>query len=476
MRLLDPVLLKETLNRTAKIDVDSGAAADFETAVERLRGHRIRVVAGPEVTSSAAHQAALLTVVNVARRFALGGVMVEGPLDELALAGTCFGSTLGEAVRHLGGVTDPVNGDVPTVAVGTTSRMFGRGIAVTFEGWRGGFVRSDGRRLGEGTTVMPAAVLAGALAAGEAFAILRGDVQAGRRSMGLSLWRPGATADWVSPSSDGPDLVALPDHLWVLGLGHLGQAFLWTLMLCPFAEPAKVRLTLQDMDLVTASTDSTSILTQPWMVGRRKTRAVAAILERRGFSTTLVERPFDGRFEHDVSNDPAVLVCGVDNALARSRLEHPGFPFVVEAGIGHRASDFRALRVHTFPSSGRGAAALWGTSTAEPISLLDRPAYRRLANGGGDVCGLTRLAETAVGAPFVGTVAGTLMLAQVLRVLADDAPDKLVDLDLRSPGSRRALVNGTPRPSTIGFQVPGDAAGRPMEPGHIATTAQYPAP
>lgn len=438
----NPALLKETLNRAAKIDVDSGAAPDFETAVRRLKGHRIQIVVGPEVASSAAHQAAVLTVVNAARRFALGGVLVDGSLDGPALVGPVPGIPLDVAVRDIGGLVGAFEDGLPTIVVGTSAKTSGRGVAVTFEGWRGGVVRLDGRRLSEHTIVIPAAVLAGAIAAGEAFAMLRGEVEAGRRSMGLSLWRPDRAADWTSASSDGPELRALPDHLWVLGLGHLGQAFLWTLMLCDFAEPARVRLTLQDMDRVTVSTDSTSILTQPGMIGQLKTRAVAGVLERRGFATTLIERPFNGRFEHDPTLDPAVLVCGVDNALARSRLESPGFPFVVEAGIGHRAGDYRALRVHTFPSSGKSAAALWAAPGSTDPAVLDRPAYRRLAENGGDVCGLTQLAETAVGAPFVGTVAGTLMLAQVLRLLAGDIPDMLIDLDLRSPKGRRAIPNG----------------------------------
>ena len=72
-------ILRDTLNRSAKIDVDNGSAPDFATAVERLGRHHVSVVVGPEIAVSAAHQAALLTTVNIARRFALGGVSVSGP-------------------------------------------------------------------------------------------------------------------------------------------------------------------------------------------------------------------------------------------------------------------------------------------------------------------------------------------------------------------------------------------------------------
>lgn len=435
--------LRDGLSRVAKLDLDEGSAPDVEAAVARLHGHRVGVLAGPEVRSSAPHQAALLTVVNVARRFALGGVIVDGDLDAPLMVMGDRRRSLRDEVEAQGGRTGPVPDDgLPTVVVGKPGRVPAKGVAVTFAGWRGGVVPVTAPRLAEETIVTPAAVLAGAFAAAEAFAMLRGEVEAGHRSPGLSLWRLDRAEDWLEAASEGPEPVGLPSHLWVLGLGHLGQAFLWTLLLCPYRDPAEVTLVLQDTDVVTPSTESTSVLTQASMVGRLKTRAVAEVLERHGFRTVLVERPFDGGFRRRQADDPPVLVCGVDNALARSQVEEPGFPLVVEAGIGARAQDFRALRLHTFPSK-RRAADLWrpGLVAEGQGSTLDRPGYARLSEAGVDPCGLTRLAETAVGAPFVGTVAATLMMAQLMRILMGDRVDALVDLDLKSPGSRRAVRN-----------------------------------
>lgn len=441
MNFDDPIALKESLNRAAKVDVDSGSVPDFEQAVRRLQGHRVQICVGPEVSQSPGHQAALLTVVNIARRFALGGVWVDGPLDGTVCAGPIPGVSLKAAVCELGGIAGRQESGLPTIVIGSAETIDGHAVAATFAGWRGGVVRLNSNRLKETTTVLPAAVLAGALAAGEVFSMLRGNVEAGRRSIGLSLWRPDGSVDWKSAVSDGPELSVLPDQLWLLGLGHLGQAFLWALMLCDFARPDKVRLTIQDMDRVSESTESTSILTWPGKAGRFKTRDVAETLQLRGFGTTIIERPFDGRFSYDPTMDPAVLVCGVDNALARSRLEAPGFPFIVEGGIGHTATDYSALRVHTFPSPGKDAATLWGNrQNPRPVSI-DNPAYGRLSANGRIACGLAQLAETAVGVPFVGAVGGTLMLAQILRLLSGDSPDMLVDLDLRSPKGRRAFVN-----------------------------------
>lgn len=450
---LDLEIIRDDLNRLAKADLDDGTAPDLETAMARLRDYRIHVAAGPEVADSAPHQAALLTVVNVVGRFALGGVTVSGDLDVPLLVLGDRSASLAAEVAALGGRPGTANDGVPTVVVGSPPIDHGCAVAVTFEGWRGGIIPFGSTRLSERTSVVTSAVLGAALAANEAFAMLRGEAEAGRRAVRLSLWRPDRAGDWWLPESDGPPLQALPNDLWILGLGHLGQALLWHLLLCPFSDRSAVRLLLQDVDVVSASTPSTSILTRTGMLGRPKTRAISEVLERHGFRTTLVERPFDGRFRRRDVDDPAILVCGIDNVIARAEIESPGFPFVVEAGLGDSAQDFRSIRIHTFPAT-RKAVDLWHPSLQGAAPDLDRPAYRRLAASGGDVCGLTRLAQTAVGAPFVGTVAGALMLAQILRLLAGDVPDALVDLDLRAMRSRRAVSNTAVHPFNPGFQPP----------------------
>ena len=62
-----------------------------------------------------------------------------------------------------------------------------------------------------------------------------------------------------------------------------------------------------------------------------------------------------------------------------------------------------------------------------------------LAEGIVDRCGMTMLAGKAVGAPFVGAVASTLVISQVLRLLHGGTVDALVDLDLRSVEHRHVV-------------------------------------
>jgi hypothetical protein len=64
-----------------------------------------------------------------------------------------------------------------------------------------------------------------------------------------------------------------------IGFGHLGQAYLWGLGLLPY-RPSELSLVLQDIDSISPSTESTSILTSAELVGQKKTRAMARWAER----------------------------------------------------------------------------------------------------------------------------------------------------------------------------------------------------
>jgi hypothetical protein len=280
--------------------------------------------------------------------------------------------------------------------------------------------------------VMPlAAMLAAALSVSEAFFHVQQETPAaGRRKIGLSLWRPEPAVDWLHDEDGAPRLELLPSRLWLIGLGHLGQAYLWALGLLPYSKPSGLEIVLQDVDLVTPSTESTSILSDASMIGVKKTRAMASWAERRGFGTTILERLFDGTLNRqDV--EPAVALCGLDNALGRRALDQVGFSFVVDAGLGRGHRDFRTLRLHTLPGP-RSAADIWKPS-APAEDLSDRTAYQKLlADGVLDKCGIILLAGKAVGAPFVGSVAATLAVSEILRLLHCGVVNQLIDLDLQS--------------------------------------------
>jgi hypothetical protein len=432
----------DKLHRLVKQALDSGAAASIAEAEALFAGYRLALHIGEEAAGDRHHQAALLTAIALARRVFLGGVSVA-PLPDVPLAVPLpFGVTLADAIVRLGAhVGEPAAGTPLISITGVPSAWRAPfHVRAVFAGWRGGIVPATAEAAPVPAPVMALApMLAAALAVNEAFLHVSGQSGiAGRRVVGLSLWDPSATCDWLGTTVTEPALSLLPTKLWLIGLGHLGQAYLWGLGLLPFARPHDLSLVLQDIDIITPSTESTSILSDSTLINIKKTRAMAAWAERRGFSTMIHERLFDASFRRQ-NDEPAVALCGLDNSVGRQALDQVGFDFVVEAGLGRGHQDFRAIRLHTLPAS-RPASQIWRSAQADdPVE--DRPAYKgMLASGALDRCGVTLLAGKAVGAPFVGAVAATLALSEVLRLLHGGAVHELIDLDLKSPEYRSAVL------------------------------------
>lgn len=434
--------IHDQLNRMVKMALDSGEARSLEEAQDVFSRYRLHVSLGPDVVHSAPFQSAVLTAVNAGRRCFLGGVTVSGPVDAALVVPWHRQRTLREAISDLQGevVQEPPR-EVPTILLGDTPhRMDDADLSLraSFQGWTA-TVAPDGlgQRLPERSDFAAVGVLAGALGVSEVFQHLRGsNASAGRREVGLSLWRP---EDGHRTGDYGPALEQLPSKLWLIGLGHLGQAVLWTLGLLPYDDAGQVELILQDYDALVEANDSTSLLTTLQQVGRKKTRAVAAWCEERGFRTVLTERRFDANLRV-ASGEPGVAVCCVDNPNARAALEDVGFERVVEAGLGAGPSEYLAFQTHSFPAR-KSARQRWNVP-AQPKSaaaLLHRPAYGALLAQGLDECGLVQLAERTIGAPFVGAVAAALVVGELVRMANGAHRYELVDGTLRSPEDVTAI-------------------------------------
>lgn len=437
----------ENLSRTVKIAIDSGEAATLEEAESIFRGYHLVIEVGPSVAKSPTLQAALLSAVNAGRRAFLGGVHVSGCAGHKLLIPWRHFTKVEEAVADLRGeivVKAPVG--YPRIIIGDVTGVEGTGdfaVRATFEGWCGGVIPlDDERRLPEKREFTPAGVLAGALAVSEAFQHVRGgNAMAGRRAMGMSLWCPEPGDSWLTRHDIEPELSHLPSKLWLVGLGHLGQAFLWTLGFLPYLNPEDVSLVLQDFDFLSGANDSTSPLTFSPVEKERKTRAMAKWCEERGFKTSVVERLFSGDFQVNV-DEPMVAICGVDNAIARSALEDVGFERVIEAGLG-KGEEYLAFQVHTFPCDDN-ARELWGMASHDNTSKSATemlPAYKALAEDGLDECGLALLSGRTVGACFVGMVTSTVMVAELLRMIHGGSPYSFIDGSLRSLQHRTAITN-----------------------------------
>lgn len=407
------------LHRTAKYFMDSGRAKTHEEAMGLLNSFGLTIHVDSSIANSIDHQAALFTLVNLARRTLLSGIEVIGVPNAPSLSAFALGQTMAEAVVGFGGrLVNSARPDWPSALIGNIPASHAKLPAwrLTWSGWRGGVVPiSDGRRLLETRAIGLAPILAAAACAAEVFSYHAKDhVMAGFRVSGLSLWRPGS--DWLIEDVDEPFLSYLPSQLWFIGLGNLGQAFSWVLASLRFADPKKVKLVLQDFDRIAVSNESTSLLSFVHDLNRRKARVVAEWLDQRGFDTFIEERIFGGWTKRS-QDEPAVALCGVDNPLARASLEKSGFGLVIEAGLGGGPQAFRSFSMHTFPAS-QSADEIWSRQVGQKDVIVESmPAYLALQRSGMESCGLATLASRAVGVPFVGLIAACLVFSELLRRL-----------------------------------------------------------
>jgi hypothetical protein len=238
--------------------------------------------------------------------------------------------------------------------------------------------------------------------------------------------------------------------LWLIGLGNLGQAFGWALASLDFGGGEKTRVLLQDVDHIAISNHSTSLLSFPKDVGTKKTRVVARWLEQRDFETDIEERLF-GQNTRSAASEPRVALCGVDNPEARAALDNAGFGLVVEAGLGAGLDSFRSIGLHTFPAS-RTAACIWSKQVGQGnVSFREAPAYGSLAEEGMDECGLVRLASRTIAVPFVGVLAGCLVIAEILRRLHGGRGTEVLSVSALSLGDVELVPSANSDPYAFGF-------------------------
>ena len=441
----------DSVHRTAKVLVDSGEAASIEEAEGELARYALQVDVGSDVKENGTGQAIVLTTVNAGARAFLGGVQVRLADDPVLTSGWDAGRPLSQAVRRYGGtiVTD-LDDHLPTICVGEPGRAVrGRPILrATFDGWTAGVVEGTVTPLAERSWFVPAGVAAGGIAVAEAFEARRGDLRAARRDQGISLWRP--EIDWKLREAIGPDDVDIaPSRVWVVGLGHLGQAYLWALGLLPYTDPASVMLMLQDDDHITKANESTGLLTPvaDWR-GRQKARALAELLEGRGFVTAITERRFRPA-QGPRGDEPRLALIGVDNPETRASLSDAGFEMMVDAGLGGGPDHYLALQLHVFPAGRRSSDVLgWRERVhAGDDALLRLPAYRTMLDESGDRCGTLEVAGRTVAAAFVGATAGALVIAEATRYLAGEHRYAVIDVTLRDLAARGVVEAVAPPPA-----------------------------
>lgn len=434
----DVRISEDNLSRLAKF-IMIKYDVDLFDAFAILERFRISLICGPGIYKFQAIQAALITAINCGKRCFLGGVEVVMPENVPLLIDWPGKNILNEVVIELGAMPMTTRSSQSSFAL-----LFGEeknqtdSLHVICNGWVGGVSELA---IDNSPTPLPdfslGGVLAGGLGVAGAFFRVSGVRKFyGCEPVGASLWNP--EKNWLSSEATGGDLAALPKRLWVLGLGHLGQAYLWSLSLLPYPRDQKLELLLQDFDIIKEANKSTGLLSEDVYIGQRKTRACAHWLERRNVVTTIVEQPFHGQTRRQ-NFDPGIALCGFDKDEPRRILEGAGFKMIVEAGLGASIDEFDDFVLHTFPNQEFKASGVWAFREEHPPTSVDEKLRNNFlkVTGEDSVCGVvaSTLAGKAIASSFVGTVASTFVIAELLKGLHSGIRCGKLSMQLRSlPG------------------------------------------
>ena len=436
------------IHRASRLVAERTDLKDVFRATERLRQLSVQVVIDPACAGAAAFESAVLTIVNAGHRTLLGGVYVVAPPISPMVSPLGKGRSLAEAVVAFGGaVVQQPAPDVPTIFVGYSPCFPTSAVSVRLElcGWTAVVSRTDNPAVFGPSDALPiAGVLGGAIALSEVFSHAMGlHFDACQRQIGFSLWNPDPAYDWRRASEE-PVVRELPGSLWMVGLGHLGQGYLWALSTLQYVAAKEVEVWLQDDDRIGKETISTGLLAFDSDIGQMKTRVAAAHLEQLGFRTRIVERRLTRSNALD-SDAPTLLLAAVDSSFSRIGIMEAchasdAIRSIIDVGLGAQSGDFDQMTLHGSPFSETDMTRLLEGKRREEqradshsgTAMLEEIATASAL----DACGLVRLANTAVGVPFVGAAAGAIVIAEILRRLANRPPTRAFSFDLRNPGLR----------------------------------------
>ena len=221
--------------------------------------------------------------------------------------------------------------------------------------------------------------------------------------------------DWHKPDANGPAGFFLPKQAWCVGLGHLGQAYLWTLGLMPFSNPKSCFFILQDDDKVDETNLGPQILSNEDYIGDKKARVCSRFLTDLGFRTQIIEKPFTEYDQlEDWSHNFKILLLGVDNIKTRRIVDPSRFKIVLDGSTNGRLELFDSCTIRNLNLISKPPSKIWN-SQPEESGVLHKNLQRMFEQSG--MCGQVKLLNKSISTPFVGLFCSALLIAELIRSL-----------------------------------------------------------
>lgn len=414
-------------SRITKALTDAARAGSFQEAEARLDAIRVAVVVAADQRVTAAGQAAVLTAVATACK-CFGRVTLVSDADPPLIARLPAGPSLYAAARRLGAkiARTPSARTTHAIMIGEARCDAPWIIRCWWDRWLSG-TRVREEIMGDARLAL-AGVFAAALAMRQIFTCVLAAKTLRARDTTVSLWAPWEAAD---RNASGPESFDVPDHLWFLGLGHLGQGFIWNLCLLGARGG---RAVVQDDQTIGEENEATSLLVLNGDIGERKTRIAARWLGAAGWTASILERRHHGDIRL-LQEDPPYLLSGLDRIEPRLTMARHGFDYMIDAGLGHGPHDFDGIQLRVI-AKGDSPDDLWNAPGLVFEDALSRrqssAAYKDLETQIGQ-CGIVRFAEASTSVPFVGAAAGALVIAQAIRLASLNATTRFLQMQMGAP-------------------------------------------
>lgn len=402
---------EDLLKWRAEIIISEANNISLEEVDNWVKKSKIILSANDNIKGSFSLQVAYLTAVNAGKRVFKGGVLCKLPESVnslLPFEEKDFRLLVAEYGGNLVSEDDEPNFYKITFGYKDNTD---KSVELICNEWQGGINVSDGHNVSlKGNGKVPfGGITASSIAIFHAFVkYFKIPMELPINSYGISTWNLQAGKMWFETSNNGPSEFYLPKKLWIVGLGHLGQAYIWTYSFLPRPDKYKYEIMVQDYDFVGEENFGTQVLTKENLDGVRKTRICATYIEKLGFGCRIIEKPFTQDDQiNKWSDDFKVILLGVDNIKTRRDLLIEKFDIVLDGATNGSFNLFDSFTLQHLTRRKKSPAEIW---SGDPNKIVHKNMSNQLEKKFG--CGSF---DKSLSTPFVGLLGSSIMISELIR-------------------------------------------------------------
>ncbi|MDD2305195.1 MAG: ThiF family adenylyltransferase [Prolixibacteraceae bacterium] len=426
---------------------------EVEDAIAKMNQSSIYLLADESIKNSFSIQLAFLTAVNISHRVFLGGVICQIPQNTPNLL-KLDSSNFNDLVSKFGGVNSLVDPTKKDIKILFGIECFDEFCVESISsGWRGGVNFFNQKRIvleETNSKISFGPIVSASLVCYDAFCkVFQINADGIDLNFEISLWNLNSGEDWHKSENEGPEKPYLPRNIWTLGLGHLGQAYLWTLGFMPFENLNQVQVLLQDADIVQPENIGSQVLCFEENIRKPKTRACMNFLEGLNFRTQIIEKPFiKGDCEQEWAENYPFILNGVDNVKTRKSINKASFKLFIDGATNGQFDLFDSFTMRNISFIQKDPDSIWPQENEDEVIFL-KNLYHKYEKE--HTCG--KLANIGISTPFVGLFSSTIIVGELIRSLNQGRRYSIVSLQMRNLNSMEAIESGVYGKELMRFAV-----------------------